>query len=178
MFKKMKITADMIKELRQQTHAGMVACKQALEQTEGNLQKAIIFLREKGIIKAAQKQGRVASEGLTNIVYAENNAFLYELNSETDFVAKNEHFQQLVSILGEVILKNKLQTVEEVLNSTYQNKKIKDLLLEKTTILGENITLKRILKVTKKRRNFWHLQTSRRTYWRFGSLKKQSSFSG
>ncbi|CCP88427.1 translation elongation factor Ts [Candidatus Phytoplasma solani] len=147
----MKITADMIKELRQQTHAGMVACKQALEQTEGNLQKAIIFLREKGIIKAAQKQGRVASEGLTNIVYAENNAFLYELNSETDFVAKNEHFQQLVSILGEVILKNKLQTVEEVLNSTYQNKKIKDLLLEKTTILGENITLKRILKVTKKK---------------------------
>ncbi|AGL90229.1 Elongation factor Ts [Strawberry lethal yellows phytoplasma (CPA) str. NZSb11] len=147
---KMKITAEMIKELRQQTHAGMIACKQALEKTEGNLQKAIVFLREKGIVKASQKQDRTTSEGLINIVFSQNDAFLYELNSETDFVAKNEHFQQLMKTIGEVILQNKLQSVDEVLTFNYQNKTIQDLLLEKTSILGEKITLKRILKVTKK----------------------------
>ncbi|WP_349402107.1 translation elongation factor Ts [Candidatus Phytoplasma solani] len=146
----MKITAEMIKELRQQTHAGMIACKQALEKTEGNLQKAIIFLREKGIIKAAQKQYRITSEGLTNIVFSRNDAFLYELNSETDFVAKNEYFQQLINIIGEVILQKQLQSVEEVLAFAYQNKTIQDLLLEKTSVLGEKITLKKVLKVTKK----------------------------
>ncbi|CAM11852.1 Elongation factor Ts (EF-Ts) [Candidatus Phytoplasma australiense] len=146
----MKITAEMIKELRQQTHAGMIACKQALEKTEGNLQKAIVFLREKGIVKASQKQDRTTSEGLINIVFSQNDAFLYELNSETDFVAKNEHFQQLMKTIGEVILQNKLQSVDEVLTFNYQNKTIQDLLLEKTSILGEKITLKRILKVTKK----------------------------
>ncbi|GAK73790.1 translation elongation factor Ts, partial ['Chrysanthemum coronarium' phytoplasma] len=86
----MKITAEMIKDLRQKTHAGMNECHKALQQTEGNIEKAIAFLREKGIIKAAQKQGRATSEGITNIVFAGNNAFLYEINSETDFVSKNE----------------------------------------------------------------------------------------
>jgi elongation factor Ts len=146
----MKITAAMIKDLRQKTHAGMNECHKALQQTEGNIEKSIVLLREKGIIKAAQKQGRVTSEGITNIVFAGNDAFLYEINSETDFVSKNEHFQQLVKVIGEIILQNKLSNTKDLLAFNYQNKTVQELLLAKTFVLGENITLKRILKVTKK----------------------------
>ncbi len=146
----MKITAEMIKDLRQKTHAGMNECHKALQQNEGNIEKAIVFLREKGIIKAAQKQGRATSEGITNIVFAGNNAFLYEINSETDFVSKNENFQQLVKVLGEIILQNQLSNSKDLLAFNYQNKTVQELLLEKTSVLGENITLKRVLKVTKK----------------------------
>ncbi|MBS2126481.1 elongation factor Ts ['Fragaria x ananassa' phyllody phytoplasma] len=146
----MKITINMIKELRQKTHVSMIECKKSLEKTSGNIEKAIVLLREKGIIKASQKQHRITDEGLINIIIDQNNAFLYELNSETDFVAKNEHFQQLVKIIGKTILQKQLQTVEDILSTTYQNKKIKNLILEKISILGETITLKRVLKITKK----------------------------
>jgi elongation factor Ts len=89
------ITAQMVKELREKTGAGMMDCKRALEETNGDIEKAIDFLREKGIAKAAKKANRIAAEGLCNFVIDGNTAFVYELNSETDFVSKNEQFLEL-----------------------------------------------------------------------------------
>ena len=89
------ITAQMVKELREKTGAGMMDCKKALTQTDGDMEKAIDFLREKGMASAAKKADRIAAEGLTSVVVDGNNAVILEVNAETDFVAKNEAFQTL-----------------------------------------------------------------------------------
>ncbi len=91
----MAITAQMVKELREKTGAGMMDCKKALTETNGDMEKAIDFLREKGIAKAAKKADRIAAEGLTFIETNGNDGLILELNSETDFVAKNEGFQTI-----------------------------------------------------------------------------------
>ena len=91
----MAITAQLVKELREKTGAGMMDCKKALTETDGDMEKAIDFLREKGIAKAAKKADRIAAEGLTSVVVEGNEAVILEVNAETDFVAKNEEFQTL-----------------------------------------------------------------------------------
>src|SRR5699024_2714690 len=96
----MAITAQMVKELREKTGAGMMDCKKALQETEGDMEKAVDFLREKGMAKAAKKADRVAAEGSTHIEKSGNKAVLIEVNCETDFVTKNEQFQELLQILG------------------------------------------------------------------------------
>ena len=116
-FKMATITAQMVKELREKTGAGMMDCKKALTETDGDMEKAIDFLREKGIASAAKKADRIAAEGLTSVVVDGNNAVILEVNAETDFVAKNEAFQTLVKELGEHLLSNKPANVEEALHN-------------------------------------------------------------
>ena len=112
----MAITAQMVKEFREKTGVGMMDCKKALQQTDGDMEKAIDFLREKGIASAAKKADRIAAEGLTSVVVNGNDAVILEVNAETDFVAKNEAFQTLVKELAEHLLKNKPATVEEAIS--------------------------------------------------------------
>ena len=112
----MDIKASDVKTLRDMTGAGMLDCKKALTETNGDIDKAVDYLREKGISKAAKKQDRIAAEGLANIYIDGNKAVILEVNSETDFVSKNQEFQNMVKTIGETILKNKVSTVEEVLS--------------------------------------------------------------
>ncbi|PAE26769.1 MULTISPECIES: translation elongation factor Ts [Bacillaceae] len=117
----MAITAQMVKELREKTGAGMMDCKKALQETEGDMEKAIDFLREKGIAKAAKKGDRIAAEGLTTVKVDGNEAVILEVNSETDFVAKNEGFQTLVKEIAEHLLSAKPASVEEATGQTLAN---------------------------------------------------------
>ncbi|MBM4763938.1 translation elongation factor Ts [Bacillus sp. B15-48] len=117
----MAITAQMVKELREKTGAGMMDCKKALQEVDGDLEKAIDLLREKGIAKAAKKGDRIAAEGLTTVVVNGNDAVLLEVNSETDFVAKNEGFQTLVKELAEHLLKHKPANLDEALKQKMDN---------------------------------------------------------
>ena len=112
----MAITAAQVKELREKTGAGMMDCKKALTECEGDIAKAVDWLREKGIAKSAKKEGRIAAEGLTRVAVSGNTAVLFEVNSETDFVSKNEQFLGLMDTLQEAILANKPATTEEALN--------------------------------------------------------------
>ncbi|MGP7817477.1 translation elongation factor Ts [Niallia sp. 01092] len=115
----MAVTAQMVKELREKTGAGMMDCKKALTETNGDIDKAIDFLREKGIASAAKKADRVAAEGSTYISVEGNEAIILEVNSETDFVAKNEGFQVLVKELAAHLLQNKPASVEEALTQNF-----------------------------------------------------------
>ncbi|HLR61837.1 MAG TPA: translation elongation factor Ts [Lentibacillus sp.] len=112
----MAITAKLVKELRETTGAGMMDCKKALQESDGDMDKAIEFLREKGMAKAAKKADRIAAEGLAHIEVDGNTAVLLEVNCETDFVTKNDQFKELLSELGKHIVKQKPETVEEALN--------------------------------------------------------------
>jgi elongation factor Ts len=140
----MAITAQMVKELREKTGAGMLDCKKALTETDGNMEKAIDFLREKGIASAAKKGDRIAAEGLTYVVSEGNNAVILEVNSETDFVAKNEAFQTLVKDLAAHLLNNKPATVEEASAQTMENgATIADHINASIAKIGEKLTLRR-----------------------------------
>src|SRR5579875_3728723 len=146
----MAITAQMVKELREKTGAGMMDCKKALTETNGDMEKAIDFLREKGIAKAAKKADRIAAEGLTSILTNGNDAVILEVNSETDFVAKNEGFQTLVKELGEHLLKNKPVTVEDALKQTMDNgATVEDHINAAIAKIGEKLTLRRFKVVSK-----------------------------
>ncbi|MFD6441924.1 translation elongation factor Ts [Peribacillus sp. NPDC060186] len=146
----MAITAQLVKELREKTGAGMMDCKKALVQTEGDMEKAIDFLREKGIAKAANKGDRIAAEGLTSIVVEGNQAVILEVNSETDFVAKNEGFQALVKELAAFLLANKPESVEAALEQTMENgAKVADHINAAVAKIGEKLTLRRFQVVTK-----------------------------
>jgi elongation factor Ts len=145
----MAITAQMVKELREKTGAGMMDCKGALEQTNGDMEKAIDFLREKGIAKAAKKASRVAAEGLCSVVTSGNNAVVFELNSETDFVAKNAQFLELIETLGNGLVDSNVQNDEEALNFVINGKNVETLLADATATIGEKISLRRVTRVTK-----------------------------
>lgn len=145
----MAVTAKMVKELRDKTGAGMLDCKKALVETDGNIENAIDYLREKGIMKAQKKSGRVAAEGLCNIVVEGNEAVIYELNSETDFVAKNEKFLNLLDQVGQAIIKSDATDTESALKADANGKTVSDLLVEATATIGEKISLRRVSRVTK-----------------------------
>ena len=100
----MEVTASMVKELREASGAGMMDCKKALAECNGDMDKAIDWLREKGIAKSAKKESRIAAEGLANIYVADNKAVIVEVNSETDFVSKNEEFRAMIDTIGNTIL--------------------------------------------------------------------------
>src|SRR5699024_1008268 len=110
-----KISASQVKELRDKTGVGMMDAKKALVATEGDFEKAIDFLREKGMAKAAKKSDRIAAEGLANVIISGNSAVIVEVNAETDFVAQNAQFKDLVKHIGEVILDKKPADVEAAL---------------------------------------------------------------
>lgn len=143
------ISASMVKELRETTGAGMLDCKKALEATNGNLEEAITWLREKGISKAAKKQSRIAAEGLAYAKVQDNKAVIVEVNAETDFVAKNDEFVNLVNIIADTILNSNVKTVEEALELTHEGKTLNDLIIEKTATIGEKIGFRRFSLLTK-----------------------------
>ena len=143
------ISASMVKELREASGAGMLDCKKALEATNGNMEEAITWLREKGISKAAKKASRIAAEGLGLTKINGNKAIIVEVNSETDFVAKNEEFKNLVSEIADTILNSEAKTVEEALNLESNGKTLSDLIAEKVGTIGEKLTLRRFEVVTK-----------------------------
>ena len=142
-------SASDVKELREKTGAGMMDCKKALEACEGNQDKAIDWLREKGIAKAAKKESRIAAEGLCQILTEGNTAVIVEVNSETDFVAKNKEFTDFVDYLAEQILKNDVKTVEDVLAVKDGSETINDKLVALVSKIGEKLSFRRFEKVTK-----------------------------
>ncbi|MDO4197675.1 MAG: translation elongation factor Ts [Erysipelotrichaceae bacterium] len=145
----MAITAAQVKELREKTGAGMMDCKNALAASDGDMEKAIDWLREKGIAKSVKKAGRIAAEGLTKLVIDGNKACLVEVNSETDFVAKNEQFLKLLDDVAATILKSDVKTNEEALALSCEGKTLNDLFIDATATIGEKIVLRRFEVVTK-----------------------------
>ncbi len=146
----MVVTALQVKELRELTGAGMLDCKKALEATNGDIEKAKDFLREKGLAKAQSKASRIAAEGLCVFASKANEGYLFELNSETDFVAKNEEFINLTKEIGELLLKNKVKDTEEALKLATKDKRtVADKIAGLTAKIGEKITLRRVLNVKK-----------------------------
>lgn len=143
------ITASLVKELREKTGAGMLDCKKALEACDANLEAAVDWLREKGISKAAKKADRIAAEGLAAIKIDGNNAVIVEMNSETDFVAKNEEFTNLVDVILNTILANDPKTNEDVLALTVDGKTVESFIVDKTATIGEKLSFRRFEKVTK-----------------------------
>ena len=150
----MAVTAAMVKELREMTGAGMMDCKKALAETNGSIDEAVKFLREKGLAAAAKKDGRIASEGLTHIVIAEDNstAAIVEVNSETDFVAKNSEFQTFVNDVAKHILASNAADVEALLDEAWtatEEATVRDALTQKIAVIGEKLTIRRFAKLTK-----------------------------
>ncbi|MDQ0156785.1 translation elongation factor Ts [Robertmurraya andreesenii] len=146
----MAITAQMVKELREKTGAGMMDCKKALQEVDGDMEKAIDLLREKGIAKAAKKGDRIAAEGLTSVKVNGNEAVILEVNSETDFVAKNEGFQALVQELADHLLAKKPASVEEALSQVMDNGATVEAHINAAVAkIGEKLTLRRFTVKTK-----------------------------
>lgn len=145
----MNITAKQVKELRDLTGAGMLDCKKALVETNGDVEKAVIYLREKGMASAQKKESRIAAEGLGNFVFEDNTAIVYEVNSETDFVAKNEQFLKLIDTIGDALISAKPENTEEALEVVYQGETVETILKNATASIGEKITLRRVQRVTK-----------------------------
>lgn len=138
-----QITAALVKELREITGAGMMDCKKALVECEGDKDKAIDYLREKGIAKAAKKAGRIASEGVVAAASDGNTACIVEINSETDFVAKNENFLALVKKIAEHIVACKPADMDALNASQMDGKTVADVMTEAVASIGEKLSLRR-----------------------------------
>lgn len=143
------ISASLVKELREKTGAGMLDCKKALEANNGDLNASIDWLREKGISKAAKKADRIAAEGLAAILVEGNDAAVVEINSETDFVAKNEEFKNLVDTALKTVIKSNVKTIEEALELNTDDGTLNDLIVAKTAKIGEKLSFRRFEHVTK-----------------------------
>lgn len=137
------VTAEMVKNLREKTGAGMMDCKKALAETNGDMAAAEDYLREKGIAKANKKESRIAAEGLANIFVDGIKAVILEVNSETDFVSKNEEFTDMIKEIGMALLKSNAKTLEEAMEVNTENGTIKDLIVAKTAKIGEKLSLRR-----------------------------------
>ncbi len=145
------VSASLVKELREMTGAGMLDCKKALDATNGNIDEAVNWLREKGISKAAKKADRIAAEGIASILINGNDAVIIEVNSETDFVAKNDEFLSMVDTILKTIINNDPKTIEDVLAlRTEAGEKVDELIINKTAKIGEKLSLRRFSKITKK----------------------------
>ena len=146
------VTAQMVKELRERTGAGMMDCKKALTETEGDMEKAIDFLREKGLAKATKKSGRIAAEGIieSDVTEDQKACGLVEINCETDFVAKNEDFRSFASDVAKQALNSNAADIDAFMNEAWQGdagKTVKDVQTEKIAVIGENINVRRFEKV-------------------------------
>lgn len=144
-----QVTAKMVKELRDKTGVGMMDAKKALVAVDGDMDQAIDYLRENGLAKAAKKADRVAAEGLANIHVSGNTAVIAEINAETDYVAKNEQFQNLVQDITAAIAANKPANMEEALEIKMAEGTIQEVITNATTVIGEKITLRRFAIVDK-----------------------------
>ena len=143
------ISAKQVSELRNMTGAGMMDCKKALSETNGDMDKAVDWLREKGIAKSAKKASRIAAEGLANIYIEGNKAAILEVNSETDFVSKNEEFTGMIDTIGKAILNSNAKSLEDVLALSTSEGTINDLIIAKTAKIGEKLSLRRFELVEK-----------------------------
>ena len=143
------ISASLVKELREQTGAGMMDCKKALAECEGNLEAAVDWLREKGIAKAGKKEARIAAEGLADIFINGNKAVMIEVNAETDFVSKNEEFTEMIKNIGETILNSDATTLEEANALAFEDGTIKDYVVAKTAKIGEKLDFRRVAVIEK-----------------------------
>ena len=149
------VTAALVKELREKTGAGMMDCKKVLTETDGDLEKAAELLRERGIAKAAKKSGRVAAEGIVEAYISEDGqtGAIVEVNSETDFVAKNEEFKTFVMDVAKQVVLNNPATVEELLaqpSIAVEGKTVNEVLVDKIATIGENMTIRRFARFTSK----------------------------
>ncbi len=146
----MAVTAQMVKELREMTGAGMMDCKKALVEVDGNIEAAVDYLREKGLAKAAKKAGRVAAEGLVKIAFSDDckTAAIVEVNSETDFVSKNEEFVAFVEDLAKLALTAETNDIEAFKAMAYEGATVADALTAKIAKIGENMSIRRIEKVS------------------------------
>ena len=144
------ITAQLVKDLREKTGAGMMDCKKVLTETDGDMEKAIELLRERGIAKAAKKSSRVAAEGLVDAYVSEDGKVgaIVEVNSETDFVAKNAEFQEFVKEVAKIVAEKNPADVDALLEETYESegKSVKDVLTDKIAKIGENMTVRRFVR--------------------------------
>lgn len=147
----MAITAAMVKELREMTGAGMMDCKKALGETDGNMEEAVEYLRKNGQAKAEKKAGRIAAEGLCRVVVKDDKvAAVVEVNSETDFVAKNEEFQKFVEAVANQAVETEAADIDAFLAEKWigdAGKTVKDALVEKVAVIGENLTIRRFEKI-------------------------------
>ncbi len=142
----MAITAAMVKELREMTGAGMMDCKKALTETNGNMEEAVEFLRKSGAMKAEKKASRIAAEGICRIAVDGTKAAVVEVNSETDFVAKNETFQTFVESVAKQVLSTSAKDVEALLEESWiedASKTVKDALVDKVATIGEKLSIRR-----------------------------------
>ncbi|MCI8543663.1 translation elongation factor Ts [Acetatifactor aquisgranensis] len=146
-----EITAAMVKELREQTGAGMMDCKKALNETNGNMEEAVEVLRKSGQAKAVKKESRIAAEGICRIATeGDTKAAVVEVNSETDFVAKNETFQQFVEAVAKQAVKTGVSDIEAFLEEAWiedSAKKVKEALVDKIAVIGEKLSIRRFEKV-------------------------------
>ena len=142
----MAITASMVKELRESTGAGMMDAKKALTETSGDFEAAVDWLRTKGLAKAAKKSGRIAAEGLVAVSVDGPNGVAIEVNSETDFVAKNAEFQEMVRGIAGVALN--VDSVEALADADFQGKNVSEVITDKIATIGENLSLRRISKIS------------------------------
>ncbi len=143
------ISAALVKELREKTGAGMMDCKKALTECNGDMAKAVDWLREKGIAKAEKKASRIAAEGLADVVINGNVAYLYELNSETDFVAKNQKFIDLLATIGQLCVAADAKCEKCVLAATLNGQTGEDIIVAATAVIGEKLSLRRVTRVEK-----------------------------
>ena len=144
------ITASLVKELREKTGAGMLDCKKALEANNGDINASIDWLREKGISKAAKKADRIAAEGMAAILTKGDKAVIIEVNSETDFVAKNEEFTGMIKKILETVIESDATTVEDALKLSTDEGTIEELIVAKTAKIGEKLSFRRMEVVNKK----------------------------
>jgi len=138
------ITAAMVKELREKTSAGMMDCKKALTATDGNMEEAVTWLRERGIAKAVKKEGAVAAEGLCSYAIKGNKCVLFELNSQTDFVAQNAKFIDLLNTVGEILVNSDAKCTDCALKVENNGKSLETIILEASGVIGEKISLRRV----------------------------------
>lgn len=135
--------ASLVKKLKDMSGAGLMDCKKALEETNGNIEEAMDYLRKKGIAKAAKKADRVAVEGLSKVVIDGNKAVIYEVNCETDFVSANEKFKAIVDKIGDVLIKSDAKDLDEALNLPTDEGTLNDAIVNVTATMGEKISLRR-----------------------------------
>ena len=143
------ITASLVKELREKTGAGMLDCKKALEANNGDINASIDWLREKGISKAAKKADRIAAEGVAAILTNDTKAVIIEVNSETDFVAKNQEFIDMINTILETVINSDVTTVEDALKLSTNEGTIEELIVAKTAKIGEKLSFRRMEVITK-----------------------------
>lgn len=141
--------AEDVKILRERTNAGMMDCKKALEASNGDMDKAIDWLRENGKAKAAKKEARIAAEGTTKIVQNDNTTVIIEMNSETDFVASNAEFKTAVDEIANAILSSDVQTIEEANELTIDGVSVHDYIVNLTAKIGEKLTFRRFARISK-----------------------------